>query len=93
MAVGGLQKHCLQEHLSKPIKNKFLHLWSSPNQFDIVVTTAVAGNQIWFMGLGCQMNKAESQLCVSGPHDSWECPECEEGATCVTVAGLSRCQE
>lgn len=61
--------------------------------FDTVVTTAVARNQISFMGLGFQMNEAESQFCTSGPLGSWECPECEEGAMCVSVANLSSCQE
>lgn len=36
--------------------------------FDTDVTTAVAGNQILFVGLGRQMNKADSQFCLSGPH-------------------------
>lgn len=38
------------------------------NSFDIDVTTTVAGNQVEFMGLGCQMNEVESQFCISGPH-------------------------
>lgn len=34
-----------------------------------------------------------ANLISGAPHDSWECPEFEEGMICVTAVSLSSCQE
>ena len=73
-------------------KTKFYICGMEQTNFDTDVTTAVAGNQIQFMGLGCQMNEVESQFYVRGPHMVPGSVRNVRKAQCVTAANLSSCQ-
>lgn len=75
--------------LVKANKNKNFTFAEWIKSFDIGVTIAVAGNQIEVMGLGCQMNEAESQFRRSGP---WMIPGSVRNvrkAQCVLLLQIS----